>query len=313
MRAAVVMEPGAVPVVAEFPEPEAAPGRETARVVAAGIHPVVRSMAAGTHYGSAGGYPLVPGVDCVARFPDGTLRYAGFTTSPWGTLAERVVVPGGIPLPGGADPLAIAGGLNPGMSSWLPLSARRAELGELGTVLVLGATGVAGRMAVQFARILGATRVVAVGRDAERLAAVAALGADPVELATGAEGIAAALGDEAPSTILDFVWGVAAEAAWGALARRGLEDDTADIEHIEIGAAGGQTAALPAALLRSRRMRVRGSGAGASPIEQIMRELPVLMGHIAAGRVTVPVAAYPLHDIGAAWAHGPGERAVVTF
>jgi NADPH:quinone reductase-like Zn-dependent oxidoreductase len=313
MRAAVVTGPGAGPVAAEFAEPEAGPGREIMEVVAAGVHPVVRSIAAGSHYGSGDEYPVVAGVDCVARSADGVLRYAGSVARPWGTIAERVPVLGGIPLPDGADPVAIAGGLNPGMSSWLPLSARRIEIGELGTVLVLGATGVAGRMAVQIAQTLGAARVVAVGRDPRRLVDLAALGADPVDLRDGVPGIADALGGRAPTTIIDFVWGAAAETAWQALARHGLDEDTADIEHIEIGAAAGAAAALPAALLRSRRLRVRGSGAGSTPVEQIMRELPVLMRRIAAGRISVPVATYSLEDIGPAWEHRPGERAVVTF
>ncbi len=313
MRAAVITEPGAAPVAAEFADPEAVEGREVMEVVAAGIHPVVRSLASGRHYGSAGRYPMVPGVDCVARSADGLLRYAGFVTPPWGTLAERVAVPGGLPLPDGADPVAVAAGLNPALSSWLPLTARARAIGDLGTVLVLGATGVAGRMAVQLARILGAERVVAVGRDPERLAALEDLGARTASLADGAEGIAAALGGDAPSIILDFVWGPVAETTWEAIARHGLEEDTADIEHVEIGALAGPTAALPAELLRSRRIQVRGSGAGSGSIEDIMAQLPVVMGHIASGALVVPARAYPLEEVGAAWASGAGERAVVTF
>lgn len=312
MRAAVVSQPGAVPVAADFAEPDTSAGRKIMQVVAAGIHPVVRSMAAGTHYGSERTYPLVPGIDAVARDDTGALVYVVSTTPPWGTFAEHVAVPGGLPLPDGADPAPIAAGLNPGMSSWLPLIARQAEIGELGTVLVLGATGVAGRMAVQLAQLLEATRVVAVGRDPQRLAALTALGALTVQLGE-VEQLADIVADQPPSTIVDFLWGSAAEATWQALARHGLEEDTADIVHIEIGAAAGASAALPAALLRSRRLSVRGSGAGASPIGQIMRQIPVLMDHIATGRVGVPVATYPLDEIGAAWNHGSGERAVVTF
>ncbi len=313
MRAAIVEQAGAAPVAGDFPEPEAGEGREVMEVVAAGVHPLVRSLAGGGHYGSHGTWPMVPGVDCVARSEDGTLRYAGFVTPPWGTLAERVAVPGGVPLPDGADPVAVAGGVNPGMSSWLPLTTRRAAIGDLGTVLVLGATGVAGRMAVQIAGLLGAERVVGVGRDGERLAAVAALGATTVTLSEGAEGIAAALGGHVPSTVLDFVWGPAAEATWAALARSGLDEDTADIEHVQIGSLAGATAALPAALLRSRRLQVRGSGAGSVPVERIVRELPTLVSHIASGALDVPVRAYPLEEVGTAWASGAGERAVVTF
>lgn len=298
MRAAVVTAPGTPPAVGDFADPEVGPGRELMDVVAAGIHPAVRSIAAGTHYGSGTTYPFVPGIDCVARAADGTSYFAASIQAPWGTLAERVAVPPLFPLPEGADPVAVAGGLNPGMSSWLPLLDRRSLVGELGTVLVLGATGVAGRMAVQNAELLGAARVVPIGRN---------------ELREGGAGVAAALDGRVPSTILDFVWGDPAEVVWEALARSGFDDDDADIVHIQIGAAAGETAGLPASLLRSRRFRVHGSGAGSTPIATILRELPTLFEHIASGRIAVPTATYALDDLDAAWNHPSGSRAVVTF
>ena len=167
MKAAVKHAPGDMPVYADFREPTASEGREIVELVAAGIHPVVRSLAEGRHYGSTGSWPLIPGVDAVARTGDGMLVYTGYVEAPYGTLAERMAVPGSmrLPLPDGADPAQIAGGLNPGMASWLPLQARLAEAGTLGTVAVLGVTGTAGMLAVQNARLLGAGRVVGAGRN----------------------------------------------------------------------------------------------------------------------------------------------------
>ncbi|MFT4229788.1 MAG: hypothetical protein QM602_05820, partial [Microbacterium sp.] len=192
MKAAVVHDPDAVPVYGDFPEPEVGDGRALVELVGAGIHHVVRSRIAGRHYSTAGAWPAVPGVDAVARTPDGRLVYTGFITPPWGTMAERMAVPAafGIPLPDGADPLAVAAGMNPGAASWLPLSARRDRLRDtpgapgLGTVIVLGASGVAGGIAIDNAYALGATGVVAVGRDAARLAA---LRERNTERSTGAE------------------------------------------------------------------------------------------------------------------------------
>ena len=127
MKAAVIREPGATPEYADFGEPIVSEGHVQAELVAAGIHPVVRSLAAGLHYGSAGKYPLVPGVDAVARIADGTLVYTGYIQPPYGTLAERMAIPAATQfvLPEGAQPERVAGGINPGMSSWLPLRTRR--------------------------------------------------------------------------------------------------------------------------------------------------------------------------------------------
>lgn len=165
MRAAVITDPSTPPTCAEFPEPPARPGTEPLHLVAAGLHPVVRGIATGRHYRSTHTYPLVPGIDAVARTGDGRLVYTGLTPAPWGTVAERMATPFAIDLPAGADPLAVAAGVNPGMSGWVALVDRRAETGGLGTVLVLGATGASGGMAVQSALALGADRVVAAGRD----------------------------------------------------------------------------------------------------------------------------------------------------
>lgn len=314
MRAAVVQEPGSLPVCGEFPEPEPEAHQNELSLVAAGVHRVVRMIAAGSHYGSGDRYPMVPGVDAVARASDGRLVYTGWTTAPWGTMAERMVTPAAVDLPHGADPLAVAAGMNPTMSAWMPLSARVNEVGDLGTVLILGATGMAGRAAVQGALALGATRVVAAGRDPGRLSEVEALGAVPVVLdgAASAEPLATALDGIAPGIVLDYVWGAVAEAAFAALSRRGLDDDTADIAYVQIGSLGGATAAVPSALLRSRRLSIRGSGFGSVSTAAYLAELPRVMDLMAAGRIVLPYTAYSLKDVADAWTHAGADRAVVV-
>jgi NADPH:quinone reductase-like Zn-dependent oxidoreductase len=320
MKAAVLHSPGSVPEYADFEEPPAPSGRELVELAAAGIHPVVRSLAAGRHYGSTRAYPLIPGVDAVARTADGVLVYTGFVQSPYGTLAERMAVPATmkLPLPDGAEPEQVAGGLNPGLSSWLPLRSRQSEAGALGTVLILGATGMAGLLAVQNARLLGADRVIAVGRDQARLARAAAYGATAVSLPAtpdaAATALATAIGGAAPGLVLDFVWGAPAEAAFAALARRGLQEDSADIAYVQIGALAGAEAAVPSALLRSRRIRISGSGAGSASVDTIMAELPGYIQMIAGGRVEVPVRIFPLSAVTDAWSASVrgGERVVVV-
>lgn len=310
MRAAILTAPDSVPVCAEFPDPEPLPGHDLLELVGAGLHQVVRSLATGRHYGSSHAYPLVPGVDAVARTADGRLVYTGWPRAPWGTVAERLATPVGVELPVGADPLAVAAGMNPGMSGWVPLTLHREARGPLGTVLVLGATGMAGRMAVQSAFALGAERVVAAGRDPQALDWLATTGAVAVSLADDAA-LANALAD-APDLVLDYVWGPVAEAAFAALGRRGLGDDTADISYVQIGAVAGRDAAVPATLLRSRRIRISGSGAGSVSTERMIAELPKVAALIADGTLDAPYTAYPLDRIGDAWAHAGRDRAVVT-
>lgn len=326
MKAAVIESAGATPRYADFDEPKADEGHEIVSLVAAGIHPVVRSLAAGRHYGSHGIWPSIPGVDAVARMTDDTLAYTGFVTPPFGTIAERMSVPVRMrmPLPHGADPVQVAGGMNPGLSSWMPLTARKSELDSagrdsgLGTVLVLGVTGTAGVLAVKNALALGATRVIGAGRDENRLRTVTGLGAETVRLTgdseTDATNIRSALSGVSPSIVLDFVWGAPAEATFDALARRGLDEDEGDVAYVQIGSLAGAEASVPSALLRSTRIRISGSGAGSSSMAVLMREVPVYLGLIAAGTVDVPTSVFPLSRIADAWtaAGASGTRAVIV-
>lgn len=320
MRAAVVTSAGAVPVYGDFDEPVVGDHQTVVSLVAAGIHPVVRSLASGRHYGSGDHWPIIPGVDAVARTSDGQQVYTGFVTEPYGTFAERMAVPSavGFPLPDGADPVAVAAGVNPGLSSWLPLRARAADVAALGTVLVLGVTGMAGALAVQNAYALGADRVVGAGRSPAGLARARELGAEVLALSGDVVDDAAALVEllagRSPGLVLDFVWGPVAETAFRALGGRGLAEDAGDIAYVEIGAMSGAEAALPASLLRSRRIRISGSGAGSTPMAVLQQEIPAYLQLIADQRVQVPALNYPLSDVGSAWAAAAtgGPRPVVV-
>jgi len=320
MKAAIVEKLGSAPVYADFPEPTVAPGEVLVRVLAAGIHPLVRGLASGSHYGAAGdGTPFGVGVDCVGVLDDGQRVYAGFPRKPFGTMAERVAVPRTmcVPVPDGVDDAVAAASANPGMSAWLAL-CWRAEVTKGQTVLVLGATGVAGQMAVQLAKHLGASRVIAAGRNPATLAKLPALGADAIVSLEGDRASLAAKFREAAGlggidAIIDYVWGPPAEAAIEAITKTGF-GAAKRVRFVQVGGGAGATITLPAAVLRSSALEITGTGGGTVPLSELVGAVPKVLELIARGVLTVEVERVPLSDVTRAWAiPGDGRRTVITI
>ena len=169
------------PSFGAFPTPKPGAGEVLVKVSAVAAPVVVRAAAAGKLY--APKLPFVPGLDGVGHIADGFSKrvYFAFPSPPNGTLAEFVVLPQSkvIPLPDSLSDVEAAALANPLMSCWLPLT-RRTQLKRGETVLINGATGVAGRIAVQIAKHLGAGRIIATGRNQQRLEEAKSLGADEV-------------------------------------------------------------------------------------------------------------------------------------
>ena len=318
MKAAVVSSFDAAPRCEEFPDPTVADEHDlVVEVIAAGLHPRVRSQADGSHYTSTDELPLVPGIDGVGRGPDGLLRYFVLPDTTMGAMAERTVIDvrRSIVLPEKSDPIAVAAGMNPAMASWIALRRRtRFEAGQ--NVLILGATGSAGRLAVQIAKLLGAAQVVAAGRGADRLGELPALGAtDTVSLAGDAAAVAQRIGQACTDvdTVIDFLWGEPATTAMTALVT-----DRADrgrpLTWIQIGSVAGPTAAIPSAALRAARLQILGSGQGSVSTRDILAELPALAQAITDGKIDVNARSVALADVEQAWgdvARG-AQRVVVT-
>jgi NADPH:quinone reductase-like Zn-dependent oxidoreductase len=281
-------------------------------VVAAALHPRVRSMADGTHYESTGELPLVPGIDGVGRDPDGRLRYFVLPDTRWGSMAERAVIDArrSVVLPDDVDPATIAAAMNPALSSWIALRRRIAfEAGQ--SVLILGATGNAGRMAVQIARHLGAGRVIAAGRDAERLTRLAALGADATVALSDADALGAAAAEV--DVVIDYLWGTATERALPAVLA-GRRDRGRPLTWIQIGSVAGLEIALPSAWLRAARLQLVGSGQGSVPTRDILAELPALAAHLTESDYAVDAAPVPLRDVERTWtAPNPDGRRIVLM
>ncbi|MGG2362035.1 zinc-binding alcohol dehydrogenase family protein, partial [Salmonella enterica] len=173
--AAVVRGPGQTPVHADFAEPVPATGEVLVNVSASAISQVVKARAAGAHYSTANSFPFVAGIDGVGRLDDGRRVYFVMPRQPFGAMAERVVAPVAqcVGLPDDLDDLTAAAIANPGMSSWAAY-VERARLKPGETVLVNGATGTSGRLAVQIARHLRAGKIIATGRNPEKLREVGA-------------------------------------------------------------------------------------------------------------------------------------------
>jgi NADPH:quinone reductase-like Zn-dependent oxidoreductase len=307
MKAAILRSADSLPVYGDFGEPPAAAGYQIVGLVAAGIHQNTRSVATGRHYSRSPVFPVIPGQNAVARTADGELVFTGSGEPPYGTFAERFGSPDAMrfPLPAGASPEAVAAGVNPGVASWLPLTAQQAEAGKLGTVLILGVTGMSGYLAVQNARLLGATRVIGAGRAPAGLDRAAAAGAHTVAL-TGARdddaaALAAVLDGDIPQLVLDFVWGPVAETAFRALMSGTFRADAGRTSYVQIGALAGTEAAVPAALLRSQKLTISGSGIGSVSGGEIRAKIPAYIELIADGSVQVPVRSFPLSDVSAAW------------
>jgi NADPH:quinone reductase-like Zn-dependent oxidoreductase len=303
MHAAVVSSFGHAPRYEVVPDPIASRGQVLLDVVAAALHPRVRSQAAGSHYSSTDELPLVPGIDGVGRDPDGDLRYFLLDDTVHGSMAERVVVDRRrtIPLPRGADPLAIAAAMNPAMSSWVALR-KRIEFVPGCRVLVLGATGSAGQLAVSVARGLGAGRVVAAGRDPDRLARLAGIAESTVSMNGPSDEVAERLGRAAAEVdvVIDYVWGPATTAAMVAIASN-RTDASKPLTWIEIGSVGGLSAEIPSAALRAVRLQIVGSGQGSVPTRDFVSELAELATELTGGSFPIDVAAVPLATVETAW------------
>ncbi|WP_406335580.1 zinc-binding alcohol dehydrogenase family protein [Streptomyces sp. NBC_00203] len=286
-------------------------------VLAAGLHPRVRSSANGSHYTSEGVLPLVPGIDAVGRTEQGELLYFVAPDTALGTMAEQAVVDRrrAITLPTDTDPVTVAAAMNPGMSSWVALR-RRVTLPPGASVLVLGATGNAGQLAVQIAKHLGAAHVVAAGRDAERLDLLPGLGADEtVSLLGEPKEVADRLGQSAgdADVVIDYLWGRAAEHAMPALLTARPER-AKPLAWIQIGSMAGAEIALPSSLLRAANLQIMGSGQGSVTTAGILTELPSLATEITSGTLAVNPLALPLSQVEQAWntPTAPGQRIVLT-
>jgi NADPH2:quinone reductase len=320
MNAAVLHALNERPRFEEFPEPIAEKDEVIVHVRAAALKPVDRQMASGAHYAAFRALPAVCGMDGVGRLDDGTRVFFAMPRPPYGSMAQRTVVSPShsFPIPDNIDDDIAAAIVNPGLSAWGAL-AWRAQLAAGETVLILGATGVTGKLAVQTAKLLGAGRVIAAGRNEKVLSNLNELGADstiwldkPGQDLT--ETFAREAGDAGFDVIIDYLWGPPTEALVAAIARTDFNPASSRIRLIEVGESAGATISLAAAALRSSRLEILGAGSGNAPAspEIWLEAVRQLLSNVASGKLRIDTARVPLREVEDAWQREQyGRRTVI--
>lgn len=320
MHAAVLHTIGDVPRYEEFPEPNIGRDKDAeviVHVLAASLKPIDKQLASGSHYASGGELPRVCGLDGVGNLDDGQRIFFGGPRPPHGAMAQRTVVPRAFtfPIPENVDDATAAALPNPGISAWLSL-AYRAKLVGGESVLILGATGVTGKLAVQIARLLGAARVVAAGRNPQALKALHDLGADAtISLALPETELGDAFVREAGQSgfqvVIDYVWGQPAQAFLTAIARKEFAVIQSETRYVQVGESAAPTITLPAAVLRSTALTILGT-AGVPPTDVLVNAFQQVMAYAGRGDLVIDTETVPLADIEGAWRRDqPGRRLVV--
>ncbi|MDX6547498.1 MAG: hypothetical protein QOG33_1048 [Gaiellales bacterium] len=312
----MVHELGATPAVEQRPEPKRGPGQALVEMTAVGLNPVDLAIVGGVYYGGHPPLPFAAGREGAGRvieadgFAPGARVYT--TKAASGSLADRFVADESElwELPEGAnDTTAAALGIA-GMAAWVAVEQRaRMQPGE--RVLVLGATGTVGSIAVQAARLLGAGRIVAAGRDAARLERARRLGADAV-VAIGDGGdlepaFQTAFPDGGPDVVIDPLWGAPARAA--------LRVGAMGMRLVNLGQSAAAEIALPSAWVRGKRLEIIGQSVFETPVDVMARAHHALLGHASSGELVVDLETYPLDEVSEAWRReqaGPPVKLVVV-
>ncbi|WP_061291642.1 quinone oxidoreductase family protein [Herbidospora cretacea] len=299
MRAAVVEECGRPPAVRSVPRPLAGAGDVLVSVTCAPITPLDRLCATGVSYFGAPALPYVPGVQGVGLAPDGSRVW--FPTSAGmapgdGSLAEVCAVPSSdlVRLPDGCTDVAAASlGLS-AVAAWMALTWRgQLVAGE--NVVVLGAGGAVGQVALRAARLLGAGTVVGVSR----LAREGCIPLDPVS--TLAERLRDAIGSA--DVVIDPVFGEPAAAAASVLAAGG--------RLVNLGGSADDSAVFSSSLLRGRGISVLGYSNNALSRSERAEALEIIFGYAASGDLSVDHYVAGLDEVGEAWDSTRAGRAVV--
>jgi len=320
MKAAVLSALDQAPRCGDFQDPTPSDGEVIVRVRAAALKPIDRQLATGAHYASQRNLPMVCGSDGVGSLDDGRRVFFAAPRAPFGGMAERAVVAAMrcFPLPDNVDDVTAAAVFNPGLSA-LGALKWRAQIVSGETVLILGATGVTGKLAIQTAKLLGAGRVIAAGRSERVLNSLQELGADAIIRLgkTGlelSEAFAQEAGRKGFDVVIDYLWGAPVEALLGAITRKDFHAAASRVRIVQVGESAGATISLPAAVLRSSRLEILGAGSGNAPAsrEAWGEAIQWLLGNVTRGALKIDAEKVPLAEVESAWGRNwEGRRAVI--
>ncbi|ASW75379.1 alcohol dehydrogenase [Chryseobacterium piperi] len=309
MKAAVVFEKGGIPQYADFPDPTTIQDHEQLVFVkAASIKHLDRARASGKHYSTENEehQPKVVGSDGVGLLENGSKVYF-FSKN--GTVAQKVMADKKmiVPVPDALD-ITIAAALpNAVMGSAMGLQCK-AGLKEGDTVLINGATGVTGKIAVQVAKLYGAKKVIATGRDEEALQSLYELGADEViSLKMEDEDFKMKLKEIHTQTpvdvVLDYIWGHSVELLLSALKGDGTFSPKTRL--VSVGGMSGDTIQLSSQTLRGTDIQISGSGLGSwTPKEfslLLTEILPEMFQAAVEGKLKIETESVDLKDIETVW------------
>jgi NADPH:quinone reductase-like Zn-dependent oxidoreductase len=320
MKAAIVTAAGKTPIYGEFDKPIAKDGEEIISVKAAALSNLTKSRASGAHYSSAGVFAAVAGTDGVGLTQNGRRVYFAMPEAPFGSLAQFCPINSRrcVDIPDSLDDITAAAIANPGMSAWAGLVERgRLVAGE--TVLVNGATGTAGRVAVQLAKYLGAGKVIATGRNVKELEEIKHLGADVVipfaldaEHPSGAGDYEEALKSiftDGIDVVIDYLWGESAKTTIIALAKT-VEEKPVRFVHVG-GASGEANIELPGAALRSAAITLLGSGVGSVSRKGLVQSIRSVFEAVEPAGLKIATQVVPLSDVEGVWEKATGKPRVV--
>lgn len=298
MKAAVLHELGQPPRFEDFSDPSAGKDEALVRVRAASLKMVDKQLASGSHYASPRQLPVICGADGLGTLEDGTGVFFGGPRRPYGAMAEYTVAPSEFcfPVPAEVDDATAAAIPNPGVSAWLSLT-QRAKLVPGESVLILGATGVTGQLAVQIAKVLGAKRVIGAGRNQQVLRRLRELGADTtIQLDQPEDSLKSAFEQEARDAgfdvIIDYLWGRPTEALLAAITKPEFATIKKDARLVQAGESAGPTISLPAAVLRSTALTILGT-AGIPARDILVDAMQQIMSRAARGELRIETERVP--------------------
>lgn len=321
MKAAVLHKIGDIPQYEDFPDPSPGKDDNLIHVKAVTLENVDQMMTEGKHFASRqflSELPAVVGMSGVGEREDG--RLVGFSgmEAPYGAMAEEVVVPqeSTVLIPEGIHAETAVSLPSASLTSLFPLKwGVKMEAGE--TVLINGATGVAGKLAVQIAKLLGAGRVIGTGRNEESLNRIKELGADKVinlkqteeELITSFEREM----EEGIDIILDFLWGYPTEKLIQSLTPQEIKLNSKRIRLVQIGEKAGSEIHLPAGSLRTSGLEISGGAAGITP-EFIQEGTNLIWEWLKSDKLHIDLEIVSLQDVEKVWKRSDfqGKRLVIV-